>query len=1226
MPNVQLDILAEDLTSGTLRIGKAALRAKVTAGDAAGEQMPPLDARAELVSSDIVQPSKSLEPLLEQPVRLTLDGRYEPGAKHVIVRQLRLDAGPIQVAGNADLRLAEKITGRAVLGTNEFDVASLSPLAGTSLSGKARLNASLDAQESGALRARISAGIERFASAMPELATLVGPSPTLSATISGDPASAIDLDATAETAQFTFAANGRMSSNMSVVDGANVRIDAGDLRGLRPIVGAPVAGAFNVTAQAQGPVDKLTGSLRALGSNIVYQDQRIDRLQLTADARDVPSKAEGSFALDAATSLGPAAARGSFAMEGPDQLRIDRLVLTYAEALTATARLLVPFNGRPIIGTVAARSDYLAPVGRALGQQLGGRFTLDVALDGVRGTQRVAANLRGNDIRYGPPSAPTAGVDSLAADIEVLDALAERRLQAMVNASNVTAAGGHLATATVRATGATNAYRVNAAAEGDMHGLTQLSADANISPAETTVITLQRLQAMLEDEPLRLVRPARMAVGGNRLQVDELAVTYGKAQATLAVMKTPQQVDGRLAVREFDLGLIEKFQPGTRVAGVINADAGLSGTPAAPVAKVEARATGVSLAGIRPRVRARAPAVSATLLARVGAGRADIDLTGQGLGEVPLRASLSAPVRFAVEPFALAVEETGPIEGAVAWQGDIDPLFQMLPIDAFLLSGYANVDLAIGGTVQKPAVDGEIGLTRGSLDVFATGTVLRPLDLTVTAAQGEWRLTRLEARDGGDGPLTGSGAVALADPPRVDGRIELQNFAALRRDDIVSKLGGAISADGTIGERLLVSGRIENERTEIRLVNRLPPSVVTVDVVFEDQLQAKETGAATPSEEAGASWIVLDLTIALPGQVFVRGRGLDSEWAGSLTITGTAADPQVEGSIEPVRGNFDFLGKRFNLSEGRIGIQGLKDITIDLTASYDRSDFKALILVSGTPAQPKITLRVRSRVAAGRDPGTCAVRQIDGTVEHRRGRAVGERGRRAGQRRTGRAGQLAHRRRSRPPQSRQFARRGRTGHGGSRKKYQQERLCRGRAGGIGGGIHRCRGQHHRQPQIALDDLGGRQQSGRGALGMGLLKPEQQQSWFSAQLFSCKKINAAHGFQKSRDISRPPHLRVRPPVQVCAESRISLSMGSRRGGTTADETPCVKLRELGCERRRRYAAFGRRGCHRSRRAKGRVSRRGRGCEWHGDDRSLGCERACRCLLPTGMRVWSCRRSR
>ena len=75
--------------------------------------MPPLDAQAELVVSDIVQPAKGLEPLLEKPARLTIDGRYEPAAKHAIVP--RLDAGPMQVAGNADVRLAEKPSGTAVL-------------------------------------------------------------------------------------------------------------------------------------------------------------------------------------------------------------------------------------------------------------------------------------------------------------------------------------------------------------------------------------------------------------------------------------------------------------------------------------------------------------------------------------------------------------------------------------------------------------------------------------------------------------------------------------------------------------------------------------------------------------------------------------------------------------------------------------------------------------------------------------------------------------------------------------------------------------------------------------------------------------------------------------------------------------------------------------------------------------------------------------------------------
>ena len=145
-----------------------------------------------------------------------------------------------------------------------------------------------------------------------------------------------------------------MSLNMSLVEAATLSIDAEDLRGLQPIVGAPVAGAFRVNAAEAKDVEKLTGSA-AQASNVRYQDQRIDLAAGHRRAR-CAFEAEGSLALDAATSLGSLTARGAFGMEDADQLRINNFALTYAEALTATARLLVPFDGRPIIGNVAMRS------------------------------------------------------------------------------------------------------------------------------------------------------------------------------------------------------------------------------------------------------------------------------------------------------------------------------------------------------------------------------------------------------------------------------------------------------------------------------------------------------------------------------------------------------------------------------------------------------------------------------------------------------------------------------------------------------------------------------------------------------------------------------------------------------------------------------------------------------------------------------------------------------
>jgi translocation and assembly module TamB len=171
-------------------------------------------------------------------------------------------------------------------------------------------------------------------------------------------------------------------------------------------------------------------------------------------------------------------------------------------------------------------------------------------------------------------------------------------------------------------------------------------------------------------------------------------------------------------------------------------------------------------------------------------------------------------------------------------------------------------------------------------------------------------------------------------------------------------VSGEIAIEGEVGERLSVEGRIENEQTEIRLINRLPPSVVPIDVEFADPGAGETTTTAAAEDQAsGSQWILLDLAIDLPGRVFVRGRGVESEWGGSLAVTGTAAQPKVSGKLEPVRGFVDFLGKRFVIEEGEIRIMGLdQDIMLEMTASYEKAAFNALIIVSGTAAKPEITL------------------------------------------------------------------------------------------------------------------------------------------------------------------------------------------------------------------------------------------------------------------------------
>ena len=71
-----------------------------------------------------------------------------------------------------------------------------------------------------------------------------------------------------------------------------------------------------------------------------------------------------------------------------------------------------------------------------------------------------------------------------------------------------------------------------------------------------------------------------------------------------------------------------------------------------------------------------------------------------------------------------------------------------------------------------------------------------------------------------------------------------------------------------------------------------------------------------PADNQPALPAALDITIDMPGNIFVRGHGLESEWRGRLTITGTSAAPAITGSLEQIRGSVDLLGKTFTLTRG----------------------------------------------------------------------------------------------------------------------------------------------------------------------------------------------------------------------------------------------------------------------------------------------------------------------
>jgi translocation and assembly module TamB len=111
---------------------------------------------------------------------------------------------------------------------------------------------------------------------------------------------------------------------------------------------------------------------------------------------------------------------------------------------------------------------------------------------------------------------------------------------------------------------------------------------------------------------------------------------------------------------------------------------------------------------------------------------------------------------------------------------------------------------------------------------------------------------------------------------------------------------------------------------------------------------------APPSEPPVAA--TLDIHFHDPGQTFIRGRGLDSEWQGDLTVSGNSAQPVIIGEFDSVNGTFAALGKTFTLQRGVLRFDGSALPSLDMLAQVQAADVTAQIQVQGSPDKPDLKL------------------------------------------------------------------------------------------------------------------------------------------------------------------------------------------------------------------------------------------------------------------------------
>ena len=564
---------------------------------------------------------------------------------------------------------------------------------------------------------------------------------------------------------------------------------------------------------------------------------------------------------------------------------------------------LRPFIGQPLSGGITATAS------------LGGDAAkLDLQANGVG----LGANSVGRAVLAARVSNPTA--DPVVAATLTVDGI---KANAIGGSAKLTAEGPQAALG----------LRLSAA-------LTNLAgADAAVASAATVdvpgkTVRLAALTADWKSEAVRLLAPAKISFGDG-LAVDRLRIGLQQAVLDVAGQLSPT-LNLHASLGGVTPDLAKPFAPSVDATGQISAEARLTGTTAAPQGSLRLLASnlhmrsgaGRALPPANLTASAQLAGKSANLDVRLAAGSANLAVTGRaplGAGELALRAA-------------------GALDLAL-----LDPILSAAGRRA---QGRLAIDATVGGTGAKPEVNGSVTLAGGEVQDFAQGIRVSAINATVQASGQTVRIASFTGQ-AGPGTISASGTVGLGGTLPVDLTLTMRKARPLASDKLTATLDADLAVRGDVAGALDASGKITIDNAAINIPEHLPSSVAVLPV--------RIAGEPPPPPPKPGPTVGLDLQLDAPGQIFVRGRGLNAVLGGSLHVAGTTAAPKVSGAFSLRNGTFSLAGTTLTFSRGTVGFAGAGvtdtiDPSLDFQADSPTAVGTASLIVTGFASAPKITL------------------------------------------------------------------------------------------------------------------------------------------------------------------------------------------------------------------------------------------------------------------------------
>ncbi len=952
-PDVAVELSVASLTAAELTVPEIFVRLKALPDKPLGQP----GTKLALTGNGRVALPEGGPPVLKniplEPLTWTVNAAVLADAKRVDLNSLHatLKAVVLDVNGRLD-----EWGQRAALKTRIAlpDLAAFSKVAGMPLKGKLNLDLDTRVADAGqAAEVQLASLIQGLVTANPPVDALVGERVEIKGTLKRGKNGLTEVKKlTIETAAVDTALDAALKPDQTVR--ANWSVTVADLAPVAKALDKPLSGGIRMRGNASGSVDSPAVRVEVASQNLVFDGKPL-KTEVALDARDLAKNPKGKLEVQAEAENIPATVSTRFALRNNEHLHLDDLRLASLGASIEGA-LKVALKSGTARGTLRGGVKDFSGINRLAQQKLSGDVNFKADLADTNG-QDVTFALRGKNLRLDGES--PLKVAKVEADGKVLDATGKLKLDSRVSIAGVENAAATVKMLDLTAKGGLEQLNFQLATVAvQTEGPELALKSAGVVKVEETgqTVVLNRFEGEAVKIPFKTVRPATFTMSGQRMALNDfiLAIRDGKIAADFAMDSASAQA--KVAIEKMPLALANVASPTLDLSGRLDGKVTLSTQADKPGAFVELAARDIKTGAIQDF-----PAASADVNVEWTGQEATLKLVAVQPPAANFDVDASVPLFLKQGPFGFELPPDAQLKAEAVGELVLERLNDLLLPNGDQIKGTVNLDARVSGTMKKPNVVADVSMDDGQFESLQFGTLIQAMKLKVHGDMQEVKLETFSGSTPNGGSLNASGKVDFSDMKNIlaDLSVKTDKAQLTAMDTMVAVVSSGLEFKGPL-KKAQLKGDIVLDRVEVFLPNTLPPSVVVLDV--EEAKKKGEGGSgedgAEPKEKEPPMEIGLDVKVRTPNPIFVRGRGLDTQLAGNLHVTGTSLDPAVDGVFEMRKGSMDLLSRKVSFNKGVVSFDGVprRDPLLDFKADIPWKDVVLHVIVKGPAGNPQIQL------------------------------------------------------------------------------------------------------------------------------------------------------------------------------------------------------------------------------------------------------------------------------